>query len=65
MGAGSATGLPTLDHLAPHSDLGPFGRIEDPVGLELGLGENQQPTQVVCIEVAYCVKQVAVERQAG
>ena len=63
MGAGGAAGLAAFDHLAPHSDLGPFGRVKDPVGLELGLGEDQQPTQIVCIEVAYCVKQVAVERQ--
>ena len=62
MGTSGATRLAAFDHLASQPDLGPLGRVEDPVAFELGLGEDQQPTQVVGVEVANCIKQVAVER---
>lgn len=53
--------FPTPDHLLPHADCRLGARADQPVALQLGMGEDLETTQIVLVEILDRVKQVAVE----
>jgi hypothetical protein len=61
VGACGATLLAAFDHLLAQPHPGPILGGDHPVTLELGPGKDEQPAQVVLVEISDRVEQIAVK----
>ena len=61
MGAGCAAFLAALDHLFAKSHPGSIFRSNHSLAFELGASEDQEPTEIVLVQVSDRVEEIAVE----